>query len=50
MPRYTYVAILAVVAFVFWVWQGENIRAGLFDNDVTATDQPEAQQPLTPVQ
>ena len=52
MPRYTYVAILAVAVFVFWVWQGENIRGGLLDNDDTATDQPEAEtrRALTPAE
>ncbi len=52
MPRYTYVAILAVAVFVFWAWQDENIREGLLAHDDTATDQPEAEtrRALTPAE
>ncbi len=52
MPRYTYVAILAVAVFVFWAWQDENIREGPLAHDDTATDQPEAEtrRALTPAE
>ena len=52
MPRYTYVAMLAVAVFVFWAWQDENIREGLLAHDDTATDQPEAEtrRALTPAE
>ena len=51
MSRYTYVAILAVAAFVVWVWQGENIRERWFGSDRATADQPEGEaetrRPLT---
>ncbi len=52
MPRYTYVVILAAAVLGFWMWQGENIREGLLDNDDTATAQPETEigRALTPAE
>ena len=51
MSRYTYVVILAVAAFVVWVWQGENIRERWFGSDRATADQlegeAETRRPLT---
>lgn len=49
MPRYAYMAILAVAVFGFWLWQDENIGEALLDNDDITADQPKAEirRPLT---